>query len=63
MQDLTQHFFHLLPGMLIKKHEDRVHELQYGEYLRQQKAKHKYSVGDHMRKALNKGPFSKSYKF
>ena len=47
----------------VNKNEDRVHELQYGEYLRQQKAKHKYSVGDCVRKALNKGPFSKSYKF
>ena len=30
---------------------------------RQQRAKHKYSIGDHMRKAINKGAFSKSYKF
>ena len=28
-----------------------------------QKAKHKYSIGDHVRKAINKGAFSKSYKF
>ena len=46
-----------------KNNEAQVHELQYGECLRQQKAKHKYSVGDHVRKATNKGAFSKSYKF
>ena len=40
-----------------------VHELQYSEYLRQQQAKHKYPIGDHVRKAINKGTFSKSYKF
>ena len=56
-------FLLFAPWDVNKNNEDRVHELQYGEYLRQQKAKHKYSVGDHMRKALNKGPFSKSYKF
>ena len=63
MLDLTQHFFHLLPGEVNKNNGAKVHELQYGEYLRQQKAKHKYSIGDHMRKAINKGAFSKSYKF
>ena len=31
--------------------------------LTQQKAKHKYSIGDHIRKAINEGAFSKSYKF
>ena len=46
-----------------KNNEAQVHELQYGEYLRQQKAKHKYSIGDHVRKAINKGAFNKSYKF
>ena len=56
-------FLLFAPQDVNKNNEDRVHELQYGEYLRQQKAKHKYSVGDRMRKALNKGPFSKSYKF
>ena len=46
-----------------KNNEAQIHELQYGKYLRQQKAKHRYSIGDHMRKAMNKGAFSKSYKF
>ena len=51
------------PREVNKNNEAQVHELQYGEYLRQQKAKHKYSIGDHVRKAINKGAFSKSYKF
>ena len=46
-----------------KNNEAQVHELWYSEYLRQQTAKHKYSIGDHVRKAINKRAFSKSYKF
>ena len=49
--------------LLLKNNEAQVHELQYGEYPRHQKAKYKYSTGEHMRKAINKGTFSKSYKF
>ena len=56
-------FLPFAPREVNKNNEAQVHELQYGEYLRQQKAKHKYSIGDHMRKAINKGAFSKSYKF
>ena len=51
------------PREVNKNNEAQVHELQYGEYLRQQKAKHKYSIGYHVRKAINKEAFSKSYKF
>ena len=51
------------PREVNKNNEAWVHELQYGEYLRQRKARHKYSIGDHVRKAINKGAFSKSYKF
>ena len=47
----------------MNNNEAQVHELQYSEYLRQEKAKHKYLIGDHVRKAINKGAFSKSYKF
>ena len=50
-------FLPFAPREVNKNNEAQVHELQYGEYLRQQKAKHKYS------KAINKGAFSKSYKF
>ena len=56
-------FLPFAPREVNKNNEVQVHELQYGEYLRQRKAKHKYSIGDHMRKAINKGAFSKSYKF
>ena len=56
-------FLLFAPREVNKNNEAQVHEIQYGEYLRQQKAKHKYSTGDHMRKAINKGAFSKSYKF
>ena len=55
-------FLPFAPTEVNKNNVAQVHELQYGEYLRQQKAKHKYSIGDHMRKAINKGAFSKSYK-
>ena len=56
-------FLPFAPREVNKNNEAQVHELQYGKYLRQQKAKHKYSIGDHVRKAINKGAFSKSYKF
>ena len=56
-------FLPFAPREVNENNKAQVHELQYGEYLRQQKAKHKYSVGDRMRKAINKGAFSKSYKF
>ena len=56
-------FLPFAPRKVNKNNEAQVHELQYGEYLKQQKAKHKYSVGDHVRKAINKVAFSKSYKF
>ena len=48
-------FLPIAPREVNKNNEAQVHELQYGEYLRQQKAKHKYSIGDHVRKAINKG--------
>ena len=56
-------FLLFAPREISKNNEAQVHELQYGKYLRQQRAKHEYSIGDHMRKAINKGAFSKSYKF
>ena len=55
-------FLLFAPREVNKNKEAQVHELQYGEYLRQQKAKHKYSIRDRMRKAINKDAFSKSYK-
>ena len=56
-------FLPFAPREVNKNNEAWVHELQFAEYLRQQKARHKHSVGDHVRKAINKGAFSKSYKF
>ena len=56
-------FLLFAPREVNKNNEAWVHELQYSEHLRQQKAKHKYSVGDHVRRTINKGAFSKSYKF
>ena len=56
-------FLPFAPREVNKNYEAQVHELQYSEYLRQQKAKHKYSIGDHVRKVINKGAFSESYKF
>ena len=46
-------FLPFAPREVNKNNEAQVHELQYGEYLRQQKAKHKYSIGDHVRKFKN----------
>ena len=48
-------FLPFAPREVNKNNEAQVHELQYSEYLRQQKAKHKYSIGNHMRKAFSKG--------
>ena len=45
-------FLSFAPREVNKNNEAQVHELQ-----------HKYSIGDHVRKAINKGAFSKSYKF
>ena len=53
-------FLPFAPREVNKNNEAQVHELQYGEYLRQQKAKHKYSIGDHVRKAINKKGLSVS---
>ena len=47
-------FFAFAPREVNKNNEAQVHELQYSEYLKQQKAKHKYSIGDHMRKAIKR---------
>ena len=38
-------------------------KMQYGEYLRAHTKKHKYDIGNKVRKAVSKGIFSKSYKF
>ena len=55
--------FPFAPHDVNKNKERCVHEMQYGEYLRDHAKKHKYDIRDKVRKALSKGIFSKSYKF
>ena len=55
--------FPLAPCDVNKNNERHVREMQYGEYLRACTKKHKYNIGDKVRKAVSKGIFSKSYKF
>ena len=55
--------FPLAPHDVNKNNERHIHEMQYGEYLRAHAKKHKYDIGDKVRKAVSKGIFSKSYKF
>ena len=45
-----------------KANEKQVHELQYGEYLRERKNHHKFSIGDHVRISQYRGTFRKSYR-
>ena len=46
---------------MTKVNEKQVHELQYGEYLRERKKHHKFSIGDHVRISQYRGTFRKSY--
>ena len=55
--------FPLAPHDVNKNNERHIHKMQYGEYLRACTKKHKYDIGDKVRKAVSKGIFSKSYKF
>ena len=55
--------FPLAPHDVNKNNERHIHKMQYGEYLRAHAKKHKYDIGDKVRKAVSKGIFSKSYKF
>lgn len=50
------------PASVTKRNEKTVHELQYGEYLRERKKHHKYSIGDHVRISQYRGTFRKSYR-
>lgn len=50
------------PASVNKSNERTVHELQYGEYLRERLKHHKYSIGDHVRISQYRGVFRKSYK-
>ena len=46
---------------MMKANEKQVHELQYGEYLRERKKHHKFSIGDHVHISQYHGTFRKSY--
>ena len=50
------------PADVNKNNEKEVFELQYGEYLRTKKRRHKYRVGDKVRIAAFRHVFRKSYK-
>ena len=51
MLDITQHFFHLLQGRSIKIMKPRSMNYSMVNISDSKKAKHKYSIGDHVRKA------------
>ena len=50
------------PSSLMKANEKHVHELQYGEYLRERKKHHKFSIRDHVSISQYRGTFRKSYR-
>ena len=50
-----------LPSSVMKANEKQVHELQYGEYLRERKKHHKFSIGDPVWISQYCGTFRKSY--
>ena len=50
------------PAEVNKSNEKEVFELQYGEYLRSKKRRHKFRVGDKVRIAAFRHVFRKSYK-
>ena len=50
------------PSSVNKDNEKVVHELQYGEYLKERKRHHKFSIGDHVRISQYRGTFRKSYR-
>lgn len=50
------------PAQVNKKNEQKVYEIQYGEYLRSRTKRHKYRVGDKVRILAYRGAFRKSYR-
>ena len=50
------------PSSLMKANEKKVHELQYGEYLRERKKHHQFSIRDHVRISQYLRTFRKSYR-
>ena len=50
------------PASVTKENERVVHELQYGDYLRERRLHHKYDIGDRVRITEYRGTFRKSYR-
>ena len=50
------------PMRVTKQNERAVHEIQYGDYLRSERKKHRYQIGDRVRIASYRNVFRKSYR-
>ena len=50
------------PAGVNKQNQPAVHEIQYGDYLRSARKKHKYHIGDKVRIASYRNVFRKSYR-
>ena len=50
------------PAGVNKQNQPTVHEIQYGDYLRSARKKHKYRIGDKVRIASYRNVFRKSYR-
>ena len=50
------------PVRVTKQNERAVHEIQYGDYLRSERKKHRYQIGDRVRIASYRNVFRKSYR-
>ena len=50
------------PAGVNKQNQPAVHEIQYGDYLRSARKKHKYRIGDKVRIASYRNVFRKSYR-
>ena len=50
------------PVYVTKQNKRAVHEIQYGDYLRSERKKHKYQIGDRVRIASYRNVFRKSYR-
>ena len=50
------------PASVTKGNEKTVHEIQYGEYLREMRKHHKFNFGNHVQISQYRGTFRKSYR-
>ena len=49
------------PASVMKGNKKTVHEIQYGEYLRERRKYHKFNIVDHVQISQYRGTFHKSY--